>query len=137
MFNKKTDVSAEIPNTVLGKGTILEAAKLTGKDSLRIEGTFRGIIDIEGNIFLADTGVVVGDISARQVLIAGRVDGNVKCGDTAHFAATAKVNGDVTAVSLIVDEGGELNGKYQIGGQPDKQKGEPPVRTKRNEDGQA
>ena len=118
MFSKKPVPQIENPNTVLGKGISLEAVNLTGSESVRIDGFFKGIIDIDGSLILADTGSIVGNISAKQVLIAGRVEGNITSDSVVHFASTARVTGEIAATSLIVDEGGVLNGRYQIGSLP-------------------
>ena len=116
MFAKKTTTQQiDVPNTVIGRGALLEAARLTGNESVRIDGTFRGNIDIEGNLVLGDTGCVTGDIHANLIVIAGRVNGNIRCDTALHFASSSLVNGDIEAQSLIVDEGSQISGRYTVG----------------------
>lgn len=119
MFSKK-NVTAQLdaPNTVIGRGVLLEAARLTGKESVRIDGMFRGNIDIDGSLVIGDTGGVTGDIRAKCVVVAGRVNGNIACDTMLHFASTAKVQGDIVTQSLIVDEGSQVFGNYSVGEQP-------------------
>ncbi|MCL2215486.1 MAG: polymer-forming cytoskeletal protein [Defluviitaleaceae bacterium] len=120
MFFKKSNAptaSLDAPNTVIGKGMYLEAARLSGNESVRIDGIYKGQIDIDGSLVLGDSGSVAGDVRANYFLVAGEVTGNINCSSQLHFASTAKIFGDVQASSLIVDEGAQVSGKYAIGAQ--------------------
>ncbi|MCL2839735.1 MAG: polymer-forming cytoskeletal protein [Defluviitaleaceae bacterium] len=117
MFFKKSNATThdlDTPNTVIGKGMYLESARLSGHESVRIDGIYKGQIDIEGSLVLGDEGSVTGDIRANYFLVAGEVVGNIYCTSQLHFASTAKVFGDVQSPSLIVDEGAQVSGKYTI-----------------------
>jgi cytoskeletal protein CcmA (bactofilin family) len=116
MLSKKNrQVQADTPNTVIGKGVTLEAAKLTGQESVRIDGAFKGDIDISGTLVLGEECCVTGDIHARDIIAAGRVNGHMRCDTVLHMAATARITGNVEAESLIVDEGTQIEGTYKIG----------------------
>jgi len=117
MFFKKPAATASLdtPNTVIGKGVYLEAARMTGQESVRIDGIFKGNIDIDGSLVLGDTGTITGDVRANYFLVAGEVTGNITCATQLHFAHTAKVAGDVQAASLIIDEGSQVVGRYAVG----------------------
>ena len=118
MFFKKSAAPAaglDTPNTVIGKGVYIEAARLSGNESVRIDGTYKGLIDIEGSLVLGDEGSITGDVRANYFLVAGQIDGNITCTSQLHFASTAKIFGDVNAASLIVDDGAQVSGVYKIG----------------------
>ena len=118
MFFKKAAVdSADLnsPNTVIGKGVYLEAVRITGQESIRIDGMYKGAIEIEGSLVLGDSGSIVGDVDANYFLVAGEMNGNIKCTTQLHFASTAKVVGDIQTPSLIVDEGSQVTGRYLVG----------------------
>ena len=118
MFFKKTGVdSAELnsPNTVIGKGVYLEAIRLTGQESIRIDGMYKGAIEIDGSLVLGDSGSITGNVSANYFLVAGEVNGNIKCSGQLHIASTANVVGDIQTSSLIVDEGSQVTGRYLVG----------------------
>ena len=116
MFTKKTDApQVELPNTIIGHGITLESALLTGKESIRIDGTFYGNVDLESSLILGDTGVIEGNVRAKYMIAAGQIRGNVECDTVLHVSPTARINGDIKARSIIVDEGGQLNGSYHVG----------------------
>jgi len=119
MFGKKTAApSVEVPGTVIGKGITLETALLTGKESVRIDGVFVGDVDLDGSLILGETGTIEGRVRAKYIILAGLVRGNVECDGVLHVSSTARVNGDIRTASIIVDEGGQLNGRYQVGEMP-------------------
>ena len=118
MFGRKPAAAqVEVPGTIIGKGITLESALLTGKESVRIDGILLGDIDLDGSLILGETGSVEGTIRAKYIIVAGIVRGNIES-ETLHVSATARINGDIKSNSIIVDEGGQLNGRYQVGEAP-------------------
>lgn len=117
-IKKKSPVATaelDAPNTIIGKGISIEGASMSGNESVRIEGEFKGDINLEGSLVLGEHGVINGDVVANYFLVAGEVNGNIECKTQLHFASTAKVAGDIFASSLIVDEGSIVTGAYTIG----------------------
>ena len=108
-------MGTDVPNTVIGLGITVEAARLTGEESVRIDGNFFGDIELEGSLILGESGVIEGRIRASYIVVAGTVRGNIFCDTILHIASTAVINGDITANKIIVDEGGQLNGRSQVG----------------------
>lgn len=117
MFFKKAAASSNLdaPNTIIGKGVYLEAIRMTGQESVRIDGIYKGAIEIEGSLVLGDSGSITGDVNASYFLVAGEITGNITCDTQLHFASTSKVLGDIKTSSLIVDEGSQVSGRYSVG----------------------
>ena len=117
MFKKKTTVAASIdsPGTVIGKDVHIEAICLMGKESVRIEGVYKGLVNLEGSLVLGESGSITGDVHANYFLVAGEVVGNIHCSTQLHLVSTAKVMGDIQAPSLIVDEGSQVTGRFLVG----------------------
>ena len=109
MAREKADFT-KLTGTVIGKGVTIHAAQITGSDSIRVEGTVYGTIDLEGTLHLSDNAYVEGDVRVTSALIAGQVKGNVVCRSTLHMASTSIIKGDITTAAFIVDEGAVLNG---------------------------
>jgi len=114
-FKKVAEQALNAPNTVIGEGMSIEAIRMTGPESVRIDGTYKGNLELDGSLVLGDSGVIVGNVEASYFLVAGEVTGNVKCHTQLHFASTAKIVGDIEAQSLIVDEGSQVSGRYRVG----------------------
>lgn len=119
MFNSKKLAVVETTNTVIGEGVKLISAKLSGIGSLRIDGEFTGDIEIDGEAILGESGCVYGNITSRQALIAGKVEGFIKCKASIHATQTATISGDIEACALIIDEGANFNGSCKTTNQFD------------------
>lgn len=102
-------------STVIGFGFTIHAARFTceNTESMRIDGTVMGDIDVEGLINISETGCVNGSIMAGSVRVAGRVFGNITCRNALHLATTADITGDVLTSILIVDEGAIFTGRCE------------------------
>ena len=101
--------------TVIGKGFTIHAARFTcaESESMRIDGTVVGNVDIDGVLNLSDSGRVDGDITCGSTRIAGKVLGNINCRHALHLASTADVTGDISTTTLIVDDGAVFLGRCQ------------------------
>ena len=119
MFFRKSSAThasdLDAPATIIGEGTRIESSLLTSQRSVRINGYYKGIIDIDSSLVLGDTGIIIGDVTAKYFLVAGEITGNINCSSQVHLASTARVYGDVVAASMVVDDGAKVSGRYVIG----------------------
>lgn len=90
--------------------------KLTFKDTVRIDGQFRGEITSQNTLIVGETGEILATVRSREVVISGSVTGDVFASDRLVLHKTARVEGDVEAASLTIEEGAILNGKVTMGG---------------------
>jgi cytoskeletal protein CcmA (bactofilin family) len=98
-------------NGFLGKGTVFEGI-LRFEEDLRIEGTFRGQIEAPGaTLTIGESAEVEAEVSVGEVLVAGRLSGEVQA--TRRFEITPKgqVYGRVTSPTVVVRDGGTLDGE--------------------------
>jgi cytoskeletal protein CcmA (bactofilin family) len=108
--SKSKPDSAPAIHSLLGKDVMLTGEIQTGSQSLRIEGTVEGIIHSTGEISIAPGGVVKGTIYAKHLVVTGRAEGTMKITECLEIHGTGYVEGDVEVGSLVVDEGGTLQG---------------------------
>ena len=119
MFSdKKRPDPAPAIHTLLGRGTLWKGEVIAGENSLRIEGTVEGTITSEGEVTIAPTGVVRGTILAKHLIVTGRVEGVFKITECLEIHGTGCVEGEVELGSLVVDEGGTLQGTCTRRGVP-------------------
>ncbi len=112
MFSsKKRPEQAQAIHTLLGKGTLWKGEIQAGQNSLRIEGTVDGNILSEGEVTIAPTGMVRGTINAKHLIVTGRIEGVFKIRECLEIHGTGYVEGEVEVGSLVVDEGGTLQGQ--------------------------
>ena len=103
------------------------SGEVTFKTSLRIDGNFSGQVNSPNGTLVVSTGANLSDtvINVAVAKINGAVEGQVNAAEVV-LGRTAKVTGDVSAQSLIVEDGALLNGRCrQVSAKP----GEIPRRT--------
>ena len=108
--NKKKVEATQAVHTLLGKGTIWKGDIHSGPNSIRIEGTVEGTIHSEGEVTIAPSGIVKGTVHAKHLIVTGRVEGIFKIAECLEIHGTGWVEGEVEVGSLVVDEGGTLQG---------------------------
>jgi cytoskeletal protein CcmA (bactofilin family) len=117
-----TQPTAQLPRQPIGHETILGPnsslkGDLKSKANVRIDGTFEGNIDIEGNIMVGETAKIIADIRARNMRIAGAVRGNIT-GHKIELLRTGRVWGDISANAITTEDGAFIDGKITMLGHP-------------------
>jgi cytoskeletal protein CcmA (bactofilin family) len=108
-MGKGEEAMANIGKSISIKGD------LTGNEDLVIEGKVEGKVELPNNqLTVGANGVVRAEISAKSVVVIGRVAGNVKGSERIEIQATGIVEGDVAAPRLVVSEGAVVNGSIQM-----------------------
>jgi len=89
--------------------------KLSFKDTVRIDGRFRGEISSENTLIVGESGEIDAAIHSRNVVVSGSVVGNIAASAKVVLHKTARVDGDVETACLVVEEGAVLNGQIKMG----------------------
>ena len=98
--------------TVLGANCALEGL-LRSEANVRLDGTFEGKLEIDGNVLVGETARINADISSRNISIAGAVRGNVS-GRKVQLLRSGRVWGDIRATALSTEEGAFIDGKITM-----------------------
>ena len=77
--------AAKQVDTVIAEQCTLEG-DLTTKNSVKVDGRIQGTLRAEGRAIIGETGVVKGDVHAVDLLVLGRLEGNVPSGCTSRPA---------------------------------------------------
>ena len=100
----------KVSSTLITQGITLTGT-IEGEGVVQVEGTVVGEFNMVGAVIVADTGLVKGPITADVVRVAGKVEGNVTAREHMRLESTGALSGDVTTASLVVEDGGCLNGR--------------------------
>ena len=118
MWNKRQPHTLfKSTDTLIGHGGTLEG-KVNCNTNLRIEGTFSGEIICSGVVTVGEEGTVHASIQAQEVVIAGKVYGDVNAGRSIIMTGTGQLHGNISAGSLSIMEGSLLNGSISMQKQP-------------------
>ena len=95
--------------------------EVTGSEDLYVDGQVEGKLNLSnGTLTIGPNGVVVADIDAREVVVSGRVEGNVTGREKIQLWSTGQVSGEVRTERLAIEEGATLRGKVEAGKVPSK-----------------
>jgi cytoskeletal protein CcmA (bactofilin family) len=107
---------SELKETVISPDAEFKGS-LKFKDSLRIDGSFEGEIESQGTLFVGKSGLVKAEIHVGNIIIEGKIEGNITCDDKIELRSTAKMFGDIQAARLTIAEGVSIVGKCSVSSQ--------------------
>ena len=110
---RDTTPSAGDLNALLGKGSEFEG-KLAFEGKVRIDGTFTGEISTNDLLMVGDGAKVTAEISCGTVIVEGEVIGNIKATSAVELRRPAKVHGDITTPSLVIEKGVVFEGRSKM-----------------------
>jgi cytoskeletal protein CcmA (bactofilin family) len=87
---------------------------ITSQGSIRIDGYVEGNLNIKGDLILGENGKLKGEVKAENIIVAGKVEGTASAGTRLEIAASGAITGDINATTLIIDEGGLLDGNSRM-----------------------
>lgn len=92
--------------------------EIFGDEDLLINGRFEGKVQVERNVTIGVTGDVLGDLLAKSIVVAGKVEGQVLARERAELLASATVKGTVHAPKVVIAEGAQLQGSVGMSSGP-------------------
>jgi len=107
---KSAPIAAE---TVLSTEIKLEG-QLRSTSNVRFDGDMTGDLTTEGDLSIDQHGKVTGNVTGRNVVVAGTVQGNVTTSGRLEILSTGRVLGEIVVGSLIIDEGGVFRGMSAV-----------------------
>ena len=99
---------------VIGKGLFVKG-EISGSESLYIDGKVEGAINLPGNrVTIGRNGQVSANVTAREVVVMGKVRGNVSASDRVDIRAEGALSGDVAAARISIEDGAFFKGGIDI-----------------------
>ncbi len=99
--------------TLLGPSANFDG-QLKCSGGVRVEGDFKGGIETDGNIIVGKAANVSADLRGHNMLIAGKVNGNIFAHGQLAILSTGQVLGDVEVGSILIEEGGVFSGRSTV-----------------------
>jgi cytoskeletal protein CcmA (bactofilin family) len=98
----------------IGRSLVIKG-EVTGAESLFIDGRIEGSINFPDNrVTIGRNGNVAANITAKEVVIMGKVQGNVECADRLDIRSEGVLSGDVITHRISVEEGAILKGGVEV-----------------------
>jgi cytoskeletal protein CcmA (bactofilin family) len=98
----------------IGKSLVIKG-EVTGSESLYIDGRVEGSINLSGNrVTVGRNGVVAANINAREIVVLGKVRGNLTASDRVDIRSDGSLTGDVVAARISIEDGAYFKGGIDI-----------------------
>jgi len=93
--------------------------KITGDcesdGTIRVEGAIEGSVKAAKSVVVGKDGIVVGDITTQDAIVAGRVNGSVTAESRVELQASCRIQGDIRSRRVKLEEGGQIDGSLHMG----------------------
>ncbi len=118
MINKKDSIRTDASSieSFIGPNTFIKGdIKFTG-DKIKIDGSVEGRIDSKkSSVIIGQEGSVHATIFAKELIVAGSVEGDIVIEDLIDLHAGGSIDGHVKSKKIKVEEGAVLDGIIEIG----------------------
>ncbi len=108
MFHRNT----EKLESIIGAGSLFKG-NIETKGTLRIDGQMEGHVQADW-VILGEKSSVKGDVTARGIIIGGRIEGNVHAKEIAEIKAKGQVWGEIQAPKMAMAEGAIFDGRSSM-----------------------
>jgi cytoskeletal protein CcmA (bactofilin family) len=107
-------VTSPIEQATIGR-TVVIKGEVSGSESLYIDGRVEGSLSFKDHrVTVGRNGVVAANISAREVVIMGKVTGNIDCSDRVDIRSEGSLTGDIQSRRISVEDGAIVRGSVQL-----------------------
>ncbi|MDA2920625.1 polymer-forming cytoskeletal protein [Desulfobacterota bacterium AH_259_B03_O07] len=114
MFRRKKSREYSNTNPSEIRTLISEECEFEGEikttSSTRIDGKFKGRVNLEGSLIVGEQGEVTGELKADEIIVYGKVAGMIEC-KKLEIKKSGSLEGDIQVERLVVEGGGRYNGR--------------------------
>lgn len=105
----RSDVAAHIGKSVLIKG------ELSGSEDLYLDGEVEGTIELrEHSLVVGPNGRIKASISAREVVLHGKAEGNIRATERVELRKSCVLVGDITTHRILIEDGAFFKGSVDL-----------------------
>ncbi len=98
----------------IGKSVVIRG-ELTGNEDLYLDGEIEGNIDLRDHkLVIGPNGKIKATITARDIVLHGRVEGNVSATERVELKKSCTLIGDVGTSRIVIEDGAFFKGAIDI-----------------------
>lgn len=101
------------PISLVAKEAVWDG-KLSSTGDVRVEGRLQGEIQTGGTLYVAAQARVQGVVRARNVILAGEIEGQLRCEERLEILPGGSARGEIDTGTLVVHEGAFIESKFQM-----------------------
>jgi cytoskeletal protein CcmA (bactofilin family) len=112
----QTRPSAPVARNLACLGKNLEIkGTISGDEDMQIDGRVEGPVSLQGQkLTVGGSGEMSSQITAREIVVYGKVSGNLRARDRVEIKRDGSVIGDITTARISIEEGAYFKGRIEI-----------------------
>src|ERR1700675_5077560 len=89
--------------------------KISGEEDLQVDGKIEGPVALAGQrLTVGRTGQLNSEVTAREVVVYGKVTGNLRASDRVEIKKDGSVTGDIVTARISIEDGAFFKGRIEI-----------------------
>lgn len=117
--SKPPDIAGMI---LIGKSFVIKG-QVSCDGDLYIDGQVEGSVDPKGNrLTIGPDGRLKANVTARAVVVLGRLEGNIQASERVDLKQSAVVVGDIVTQSITIEPGAHIKGSIEVHGESSREK---------------
>ena len=106
--------NSPLEQATIGQSVVIKG-EISGAEALYIDGRVEGSINLPQNrVTIGRHGSIQANINAKEVVIMGKVTGNVECTDRLDIRGEGSLTGDVVTQRISIEDGAMMKGSIQV-----------------------
>ena len=106
--NEKAALNTQQISTLISEGCVIDG-NINAPAYIRIDGQVNGNVIVDGGLILGEKGVISGDVITKEMIVFGKVKGNLEL-YALEIKASGRVVGEIKTRTLVVEHGAVYNG---------------------------
>ena len=112
--SRASSTPVQAGGTYIGPNLTFEGT-ITGSELLTVEGALHGKINLTSDLRVGTKARIEASVHARNVVVEGKVTGDISADDKVELVASANVDGNIKAPKIVVAEGAKFRGNVDMG----------------------
>ena len=113
-FTPPKNVTASMEQATIGRSVVIKG-EVSGAESLYVDGRIEGTVNFaDSRVTVGRNGVILANVSAKEVVIMGTVTGNIHCTDRLDIRSEGSLIGDVVTPRISVEDGAVVKGAVEV-----------------------
>jgi len=112
MFGMKDDKYGRVDSVIGAQAEV--KGDIMSKASIRIDGKVSGDIHGDSEVVIGKEANIKGDINARNIILGGKIIGNIFAAEKVEVIDGGQVMGDIKSPAVVIAEGGIFEGHCEM-----------------------
>jgi cytoskeletal protein CcmA (bactofilin family) len=113
-YSPPKNITASMEQATIGRSVVIKG-DVSGAESLYIDGRVEGTINFaDSRVTVGRNAVIVANVTAKEVVVMGKVTGNIHCTDRLDIRSEGSLTGDVVTPRVSIEDGAVVKGSVEV-----------------------